>query len=62
MAIQKVVLNDEEIYISDELDEKETDKIIDNKANIETTIVIDPIDNKELNDKTSLDIFGGKDE
>ena len=61
MAIQKVMLNEEEIFIDDEVDSKETGIVINNE-NLEKTVVVNPIDEEELNDKTSLDIFGGDDE
>ncbi len=61
MAIQKVMLNEEEIFIDDEVDSKETGIVINNE-NLEKTVVVNPIDEEELNDKTSLDIFGGDNE
>ena len=61
MAIKKVMLNEEEIFIDDEVDSKETGIVINNE-NLEKTVVVNPIDEEELNDKTSLDIFGGDNE
>ena len=61
MAIQKVMLNEEEIFIDDAVDSKETGIVINNE-NLEKTVVVNPIDEEELNDKTSLDIFGGDNE
>ena len=61
MAIQKIMLDDKEIFIDDEVNPKETGIVINND-DIENTVVINPINMAELLEKTSLDIFGGNDE
>ena len=61
MAIQKIMLNDEEIFIDDELKDEELDNVIKNE-DLENTTIIAPINTEELFDKTSLDIFGGNNE
>lgn len=62
MAVRQVKFNDSFIYINDEVNENETDIILD-KDNIEgKTKVIEVLDNSKVDDNTSLNIFGENNE
>jgi len=62
MAVQKVKLNNEYIYIDDEVDEKETGIAIYPKDKLDDTILIEPISENDALEDTLTDIFGGQDE
>ena len=63
MSVQKVKYNNSFVFISDEVNDDETGKIIKKeKQDLEKTIVIEPINEKDILSETSVDVFGGDDE
>lgn len=60
MAIQKIKLDGDYIYINDEVKDEEKDVPINN--NLDDTIEIEPINEKDLFEDTLTDIFGEENE
>jgi hypothetical protein len=62
MAVQKVKLDDSFVYIDDEVDEKERGVLITDKDELDKTIILNPVNEKDMFEDTLVDIFGGNNE
>ena len=62
MAIRKVKVDDEFIYIEDEVKEEEKDYPIKSNVNLDDTLKMEPINEKDFLEDTLTDIFGDNNE